>query len=187
MAETPDAPMTSETETAPAPHPDEASDWRAWIAEHGPRLLLCARQYTRTPADAEDALQEALVRYWKHQRHLPGDRNALILTSMRRAVLDRVRSDNRRVNREQALLVLEGDPVAWFEPEFGEHERAVEQALRAIPAEQREVVVLKIWGELTFDDIGKQLDISPNTAASRYRYALAALKKLLAAHAAETR
>lgn len=171
----------------PAPHSDETADWRAWIEEHGPRLLLCARQYTRSPADAEDVLQEALVRYWKHQRHLPGDRNALILTSMRRAVLDRVRSDTRRVNREQAHLVLEGDPVAWFEPAPGENERVVEDALRRLPPEQREVVALKIWGELTFDDIGRQLDISPNTAASRYRYALAALKKLLAAFAAEIR
>lgn len=179
--------MTRENVTAFAPHADEDSDWRAWIAEHGPRLLLCARQYTRSFADAEDALQEALVRYWKHQRHLPGDRNALIITSLRRAVLDRVRSEGRRVNREQAHLLIEGDPVTWFEPDFGEHEQAVEQALKKIPAEQREVVVLKIWGDLTFDDIGKQLEISPNTAASRYRYALAALKKHLAAHAAETR
>ena len=88
------------------PHAVETADWRDWIAEHGPRLLLCARQYTRTPADAEDALQEALVRYWKRQRHLPGDRNALILTSLRRAAIDRARSESRRTNREQAMLLL---------------------------------------------------------------------------------
>jgi len=39
--------------------------------------------------------------------------------------------------------------------------------------------VLKIWGELTFDQIATQLAISPNTAASRYRYALAGLRKEL--------
>lgn len=172
------------TETfAKKPHADEVADWRAWIAEHGPRLLLCARQYTRSSADAEDALQDALVRYWRHQRHLPGDRNALILTSLRRASIDRARSADRRVNREQAHLVLEGDPVEWFDPEPDERQRAVEAAIKLLPAEQREVVVLKIWGDLTFDEIGKQLEISPNTAASRYRYALAALKKHLAAHA----
>ena len=172
------------TDPAPkTPHADETADWRNWIAEHGPRLLLCARQYTRTPADAEDALQEALVRYWRHQRHLPGDRNALILTSLRRAAVDRARSESRRTNREQAVLVLEGDPVEWFDPEPAERERAVEAALKRLPPEQREVVVLKIWGELTFDEIGRQLEISPNTAASRYRYALLALKKHLAEHA----
>jgi RNA polymerase sigma-70 factor, ECF subfamily len=171
------------TETLPkTPHADEVADWRAWIAAHGPRLLLCSRQYTRSAADAEDALQDALVRYWKHQRHLPGDRNALILTSLRRAAIDRARSADRRTNREQAHLVLEGDPVEWFDPEPDERQCAVEAAIKLLPAEQREVVVLKIWGDLTFDEIGKQLALSPNTAASRYRYALAALKKHLAAH-----
>ena len=165
------------------PHADETADWRAWITDHGPRLLLCARQYTRSPADAEDALQEALVRYWKHQRHLPGDRNALILTSLRRAAIDRARSADRRTNREQAHLILEGDPVEWFDPEPDERQRAVEAAIKLLPHEQREVVTLKVWGELTFDEIGKQLGISPNTAASRHRYALAALRKHLAAHA----
>jgi RNA polymerase sigma-70 factor (ECF subfamily) len=38
------------------------------------------------------------------------------------------------------------------------------------------VLVLKIWGELTFAHIATQLGISPNTAASRYRYALTALR-----------
>ena len=41
---------------------------------------------------------------------------------------------------------------------------------------------MKIWNELTFADIGSVLGISQNTAASRYRYALGALKKNLAPH-----
>ena len=41
---------------------------------------------------------------------------------------------------------------------------------------------MKIWNELTFAEIGQALGISQNTAASRYRYALAALKKNFVAH-----
>jgi RNA polymerase sigma-70 factor (ECF subfamily) len=41
------------------------------------------------------------------------------------------------------------------------------------------VVVMKIWGDRTFAEIGEALEISPNTAASRYRYGLEALKKKL--------
>jgi len=48
-----------------------------------------------------------------------------------------------------------------------------------LPNEQREVLVMKIWNELTFAEIASALEISQNTAASRYRYALAALKKNL--------
>jgi RNA polymerase sigma-70 factor (ECF subfamily) len=50
--------------------------------------------------------------------------------------------------------------------------RTVEQALQILPDDQRQVVVLKVWGELTFAQIASALDISPNTAASRFRYAL---------------
>jgi RNA polymerase sigma-70 factor (ECF subfamily) len=55
-------------------------------------------------------------------------------------------------------------------------------AVERLPNEQREVVILKIWNELTFAEIGNVLEISQNTAASRYRYALGALKKILQPH-----
>jgi DNA-directed RNA polymerase specialized sigma24 family protein len=42
--------------------------------------------------------------------------------------------------------------------------------------EQREVVVLKIWNRYTFEEIGGLLEISPNTAAGRYRYGLQKIK-----------
>ncbi len=56
---------------------------------------------------------------------------------------------------------------------------AVRDALSQLPAEQREVVVLKVWHELTFAEVGQTLEISPNTAASRYRYAMEKLRDIL--------
>jgi RNA polymerase sigma-70 factor (ECF subfamily) len=52
-------------------------------------------------------------------------------------------------------------------------------AVRELPIEQREVLTLKIWGELTFQQIATMTDESPNTVASRYRLALAALRQHL--------
>jgi RNA polymerase sigma-70 factor (ECF subfamily) len=49
-------------------------------------------------------------------------------------------------------------------------------ALAALPMEQREVIVLKIWHRCTFEEIAGLLDISPNTAAGRYRYGLQKIK-----------
>jgi RNA polymerase sigma-70 factor (ECF subfamily) len=62
-----------------------------------------------------------------------------------------------------------------------ESQRALVAALDILPNEQREVLVMKIWNELTFAEIASALEISQNTAASRYRYALAGLKKNLPA------
>jgi RNA polymerase sigma-70 factor (ECF subfamily) len=53
------------------------------------------------------------------------------------------------------------------------------EQLAALPPEQREVIVLKIWNRCTFEEIGALLDISPNTAAGRYRYGLQKMKSRL--------
>ncbi len=53
------------------------------------------------------------------------------------------------------------------------------QALAGLPREQREIIVLKIWHEYTFEEIGQLLDLSPNTAAGRYRYGLQKLRNCL--------
>jgi RNA polymerase sigma-70 factor (ECF subfamily) len=157
--------------------------WHTWFQLYGPKLLLCARQWTRSLADAEDVVQDAFVRFWRHQRELPGDPMALLVTSVRRAAFDRARRDHRRIAREERAQGGEdvSTPVFELSLEVDDRRDAIEAALRRLPAEQREVLVLKIWGELTFEEIALQLDLPPNTAASRYRYALAALRKQLIA------
>jgi len=154
--------------------------WRHWFDVHGPRLLLCARQWTRSYADAEDVVQEAFVRYWRHQRHLPGNPQALLVTSIRRAALDHGRRESRRARREEKAEDGLDQANRLFETTEGTTDTRrleLEAALERLPVEQREVLVLKIWNELTFEQIAGALEIPPNTAASRYRYALAALRK----------
>jgi RNA polymerase sigma-70 factor (ECF subfamily) len=162
----------------------EASDnenWKFWFQRYGPRLLLYARHWTRTLADAEDVVQEAFVRFWRHQRSLGGEPLPLLLTSVRRAAFDLARREGRRTVRESEAGEPSDESGAIFEnPAEGSDRRvAIEEALRRLPAEQREVLVLKIWSGLTFEEIGAQLDVSPNTAASRYRYALEGLRRQL--------
>jgi RNA polymerase sigma-70 factor (ECF subfamily) len=72
-------------------------------------------------------------------------------------------------------------PEPLFEPlaEDDGRRQALEEALSRIPPEGRETLVLKIWGERTFEQIGAELGLSPNTVASRYRAALKALKREL--------
>ncbi len=103
-----------------------------------------------------------------------------MVTSIRRAALDLIRSSDRRTVREKAVAA-DTETVGWFEPESDPRLRALAESLGLLPDEQREVVVLKTWGGLTFDQIGEQLAISPNTAASRWRYAMEALRRHITA------
>lgn len=155
-------------------------DWKTCFAEAAPGLVLFARQFVRTSADAEDIVQEAFVRFWRKQHSVQN--RALLFATVRSISLDLLRRDARRARRE-ATAVADADHAV--EPHFDsttDTQQALARAVDTLPAEQREVLVMKIWNELTFADIGSVLGISQNTAASRYRYALGALKKNLTSH-----
>jgi RNA polymerase sigma-70 factor (ECF subfamily) len=161
---------------------DNDPPWKAWFHTHGPRLLLFARQQTRSRADAEDVVQEAVLKLWKRgASHSPPEPGAAFV-AVRRAAIDLARRNTRRAAREEATFERDQPPTAWFENTIENTERrvAIESALRTLPMSQREVIILKIWGELTFSEIGTTLSIPQFTAASRYRYALTRLKDALA-------
>ena len=163
--------------------------WRACLAELGPRLLLFARQWVRCPVDAEDIVQDAFVRCWRRHRARAAASPALFFAAVRSSALDFLRREGRRQNREaraagelatDAALTPSLAATADAEESAG-RAAALEVALGMLPVEQREVLVLKIWSELTFAEIAEVLAINPDTAASRFRYALTALRKQFSA------
>ena len=150
-------------------------DWKVCFSQLGPGLLLFARQWVRSRADAEDIVQEAFVRFWRHN-HNVGNR-PLLYATVRSIALDLIRRDSRRARREAEALFESEQAI---EPQFelaDDAQHALAAAVDRLPHDQREVLVMKIWNELTFAEIATVLGISQNTAASRYRYAVAALKR----------
>jgi RNA polymerase sigma-70 factor, ECF subfamily len=160
-------------------HEDSSySDWEEWVSAHAPRFLLYARQHARCEADACDLVQEAVVESWGRQPNGTPPPIALVFATIRRRAIDLARSEDRRSGRE--LRVAEETAQIWFDSgiEDRERDRLLQQAMNGILEIYREVVILKVWGELTFAEIAEALDIPANTAASRYRYGLAELRKL---------
>jgi RNA polymerase sigma-70 factor, ECF subfamily len=149
--------------------------WRVWLSRHEGALLLLARQYVASAAEAQDAVQEGFVRFWR-ARNRAADQTAYLFACVRTAALDLRRSRMARQKREAA--VAEGEMLNG-PAELEDRWQVVVEALKQLPQEQREVVVMKIWSELTFGEIATALGISANTAASRYRYAMERLQKLL--------
>ncbi len=157
-----------------------SEEWREWLEEYGSRLMLFARQQTRCEADAEDVLQMALVKTWRtHQRKPDRKVVSLAYTNVKRCAIDYGRSADRRRKREDEAAMDQGELVSWFSLPEDDTSRALQVALSKLPEKFREVITLKIWGEQTFEQIGETLSVSPNTAASRYRYGMEALRNSL--------
>lgn len=187
MMEEPD-PVTAVVATA---REHETIPWRRWLDDHGPKLLLFARQQTRSQEDAEDIFQEAMVKLVEKVQagDFVGGEEAwmpYLYTTIRRLAIDLSRRDDRRRRREDtvgedARAGIRETQDPWFESDGSEDETRgqLEEALRELPSKFAEVIVMKVWGDKTFAEIGEALGISQNTAASRYRYGLEALRRKL--------
>ncbi len=154
------------------------SVWEQWLAQHAPRLLLFARQQTRFEADAQYLVQEAVVESWRRQDNGEPPAIALVFATIRRRAIDLARSVDRRAIRE--AIVASEISESWFDGGVEDRERNnfIQDAMSQLPDIYREVITLKVWGELTFAEIAISLEIPANTAASRYRYGLVELRKL---------
>ena len=170
-------------------NPDFSDEpWRQCYRELAPKLLLFARQWVPSFADAQDVVQTAFVKFWRHQPGAGPEHYPLLYSAVRSSALDLLRGNDRRLRREadpSVEVVRDEEPFFDDAVERRDEAQLIERALRRLPAEQREVLVLRIWAELTFAEIAATLGESINTVASRHRYALEALRRLLKSHEPE--
>jgi len=147
-------------------------DARALYERHGRALLAYACALLRDPSAAEDVLHQVFLNVLRGKTVIDGEPLHYLFRAIRNTALNHIRGQSREAE-------LAGDGV-WLESPDGSTETslALQSALRMLPAEQREVVVLKIWGQLTFEEAAAVIGISANTAASRYRYGLEKLREI---------
>jgi RNA polymerase sigma-70 factor (ECF subfamily) len=145
----------------------------AAVAERAAGLTLYARQWLEAAA-AEDVVQEALVRLLA-QRRPPDKPIAWMYRVVRNAAIDAARSTARRRQREESVARSRRE---WLEarPESLLDAEVAEQALRQLAPDLRQVVVLRIWGELGFAEIADIMQLSVSTVHGRYASALSQLR-----------
>jgi|SRR5580658_314103 RNA polymerase sigma-70 factor (ECF subfamily) len=150
--------------------------------DHAPSLFAFLLNFTRDESDTRDLLQEIFVKITREPALLYGVQNerAFLIRLAHNLAIDLIRRRDTR-NRTKENFVVEKIPLfaPVGDPDEAFFRKELAVALGELPEDQRAVVHLKLWEELTFEAIAEALDISPNTAASRYRYGLDKLRDRL--------
>ena len=128
------------------------------------------------PDAAADVVQQVFVSMLRHSRQIEQDERYL-----RRAVRNECYSLLRRRQRDGAAAASSPlvEPVA--ESDDIDLRLTLERTLRALTPEQREVVHLKVYEGMTFQEIATLVGENANTIASRYRYAMEKMRAQLGA------
>jgi RNA polymerase sigma factor (sigma-70 family) len=151
--------------------PIDASNLGRLYREHAPALRLFARQW----GGAEDVVHDAFVKLAR-QAPPPADVLPWLYSVVRNGAREAHRREARSRRRERSVSA----PESWFCPaedrlDAGEAARR----LAELPLELREVIVARVWGGLTFDDIARLVGCSLPTAHRRYQSGLAQLRERL--------
>lgn len=149
-----------------------------WFADQRPRLVRTAHSILRDREEAEDVVQQTLLAVWERSQRAqvrnPGGYLA-------RAVYWNALKRRARRRVDASLDALPDPPDGFTSPFPADRIDAfeLELAIEQLPPAQQTVIRLRFYLGLTFREIGANLSISTNTAASRTRYALANLRKAI--------
>jgi RNA polymerase sigma-70 factor (ECF subfamily) len=158
--------------------PFTAQEIATLVDAHFASLLLFVRQWEAVAP--EDVVQDAFLQLLRHSRKKgkPDQPLAWLFRTARNEAITRFRKKQRREKHEQQLGRERSE---WFEPNPAKNLQNEElaEALQALPGDQREIVVMRIWGELSFEEIA-ELTATPKTSVFRkYQESLNVLKKIL--------
>ncbi|OHB66310.1 MAG: hypothetical protein A2Y77_06655 [Planctomycetes bacterium RBG_13_62_9] len=145
-----------------------------WYDAYSDALMLYARHWLGSDV-AQDVVQAAFMELMG-QTFVPADAKAWLFRTVRNAAITRLRREQCRRHHGRRLAAQQ---PPWFEgrPEDLIDAQKAQEVLMTLPEAQREVVLLRIWGQLSLKQISKILGSPLTTVHSRYKAALAAIKE----------
>jgi len=153
-----------------------ADEVRRLYDRHGPALVLYARSYLADVGSAEDVVHGVFLKLLRGREVALEMPAAYLYRAVKNAVM------NARRDRQRDTPLPESEP--WFRGEKHDLETilALQREISQLTEDQREVVIMRIWSGMTLEEVAEATGVSVNTAASRYRYAIAKLRERLRPH-----
>ena len=143
--------------------------------------MLYARQWCVNP---DDALQDALIDL-ANQSTDPRDPVGWLFKTVRCKAMNQARSEQRRTKYQQ-LAAQQRDDWFHFDPCANIDAADIESLLVELPDLEREIVVARIWGDLSFEQIAELVDRSLSFVYRRYQQALSDLERKIEGHSKRT-
>lgn len=145
-----------------------------WYDAYSDALMLYARNWLGNDA-AQDAVQGAFMKLMG-QTLAPSDVKAWLFRTVRNEAITRLRREQCRRRHDRQLSARQ---APWFEDKADDliDGRMAQEVLMTLPEAQREVVLLRLWGQLSLKQIARVVGSPLTTVHSRYKAALAALKE----------
>ena len=153
------------------------------VKSMGPRLLGIARRIVGESAAAEDIVQDAFIKLWTHRDGLRAEGGS-VLPWLRRVTTNLALNhcDKRRVRSRpipDAPTEINDDPLSTVEG--NETRKRVEAAMARLSPERRAVLGLRVFEDMSYEEIGQALSIAPGTVMSRLHRARLELRRVLSA------
>ena len=147
-----------------------------WYEAHGTELMLYARQWS-PEQQAEDTVQDAFIKLLK-QRRCPDNVRAWLFRVVRNRSISIARRLRQRQQKGQKFLCRE---VMWFEsrPEDLIDARLAQDILQTLPSNLCEIVLLRIWGQMSLKEIAQVMNKSIPWIHNEYKTALEMIRKKL--------
>ncbi|MDC0325176.1 sigma-70 family RNA polymerase sigma factor [bacterium] len=147
--------------------------------QHAQSIYAFLFRFLNDEADVRDVIQDLFCRIAKNPNILANARNerAFLIKMAHRQAIDAIR---RRDARSRAHIAADIQDQGCTERPTESDEKTIQQklddAVNKLPKDQSTVIHLRLKEEMSFEQISKALDISANTAASRYRYGIEKLR-----------